>query len=82
MAESAKEQLDTLRRQLERQAPLAPEPLLADAAAQGRHAAWLARDIVAEQAEALAEVVQARPLTAIMLATLLGYVLARLGRWL
>lgn len=82
MAESAREQLDTLKRQVERQAPLAPEPLLADAAAQGRQAAWLARDIVGEQAEALGEAVRSRPLTAIMLATLGGYVLARLGRWL
>jgi DNA-binding IclR family transcriptional regulator len=82
MANSAKEQLDALRRQVDRDAPLSPEPLLADAAQQGRQAASLMRELVGEQTAGLAESIRDRPLTAIMLATLGGYVLARIGRWL
>ncbi len=63
-------------------APLSPEPMLAEAAAQGRQAAGQVRDAVAEHADQLARLVRERPLTAV-LATFLGaYLLGRVGRYL
>ena len=82
MTADARQLLDDLKRQVDANAPLAREPVLAEAAAQGRQATAQARDMVAGYADQLAGLVRERPLTTV-LATFLGaYFLGRIGRYL
>lgn len=82
MTNDPKAQLAALRREVDANAPISPEPVFADAAAQGRKAAAQVRDAVAEHADQLAETVRAKPLTAV-LATFFGaYLIGRIGRFL
>jgi hypothetical protein len=82
MTDSARDQLDALKRQIDREAPASSEPVIDNIARQGRQAAEITRGIIEEQTEGLAEMVRQRPLTAACLALLGGYMLARVGRYL
>jgi hypothetical protein len=82
MTDSARDQLDALKQQIDREAPISSEPVLQNVAEQGRQAADFARGLIAEQTEGLAQMVRERPLTAAAVALLGGYVLGRVGRYI
>jgi len=78
LGETASDELARLREQVERLMSERVTPALAGAADQVQEYAEHARDAVEHQADVLSETVRERPLLAVGLAALGGYVLGRL----
>jgi ElaB/YqjD/DUF883 family membrane-anchored ribosome-binding protein len=78
VADDAREELARLRAQVERLMQERVTPALAGAADQVQDYAHRAREVVEDQADALSETVRGRPLVAIAVAAIGGYLLGRL----
>jgi ElaB/YqjD/DUF883 family membrane-anchored ribosome-binding protein len=78
VADDAREELARLRAQVERLMSERVTPALAGAADQVQDYASRAREAVEDQADALSDTVRERPLTAIAIAAVGGYLLGRL----
>ena len=78
--QDAREQLRQLRDQVEQLMAERVRPALADAAERAGEAAHRARDFTGEQAAVVSGHVRERPLTAILIAAGVGYLLGRVTR--
>lgn len=78
VAEDAREELARLRAQVERLMQERVTPALAGAADQVQGYAARARETIEHQADALSETVRERPLVAVTVAAVAGYLLGRL----
>ena len=78
LQEDAREELAKLRAQVERLMQERVTPALAGAADQVQSYANRARDTIEHQADALSETVRERPIVAVVVAALGGYLLGRL----
>ncbi|MBY0332317.1 MAG: hypothetical protein K2X49_16810 [Acetobacteraceae bacterium] len=78
VSDDAREELAKLRAQVERLMSERVTPALAGAADQVQDYASRAREMVEDQADALSETVRERPLVAVVVAAVGGYLLGRL----
>ena len=78
VADDAKEELARLRAQVERMMQERVTPALAGAADQVQDYASRARETIEDQADALSETVRERPLVAVAVAAIGGYLIGRL----
>jgi len=79
-AEDAMAQIARLREQVETLIRDKVAPAVGTAAGRAEEAAYEAADVVRGRAEALAGTVRSQPLTAILIAAAIGFVLGRTGR--
>jgi ElaB/YqjD/DUF883 family membrane-anchored ribosome-binding protein len=79
-AEDAKEQIAELRRQVEQLMNERVTPALADAAQRAQTAARDATNMVLEQAEGVSSRVREQPMTAVLVAAAIGYLIGRVFR--
>jgi len=76
----AQAQIKSLRRQLDQLMSDRVEPAYRDAADQARSAMGRASQMAQEEAEVAADYVRERPITTVLAAVALGYIVARLTR--
>ena len=80
VAQDTQEQLQSLRAQVEQLLNERVTPALADAAGRAETAVTSARDLTNTQVAAVSDKVRHQPLIAILISTVVGYLLGRISR--